>query len=223
MLADGSVGQHIDYAAHTHTIRVPITTDPTVGPAAPHPLDQVRADILWEMHNAANKGPLGRAGARLNSPLRPGTTADQTKEQLYKQANLALSYEWIEWAKTLEHVLRVRKISGELPAGPPPQVQDQFGAHYAVADAGWYRFRNYLDDMIARGHTTGYDPNATAAKTWKGWRILQLAQSKSKAPLEITAKQQAAFETGKKREIKDEGVNPFRADALWQEAMDIDR
>jgi hypothetical protein len=221
LLNDGSVGQSIDYDPSTHTIRVPVTSDPMAPPAVPHPLDQVRGDILWEMHNALNKGAFRRAVDKLNSPAREGTRSERAQEPLYKSANHALSFEWLEWGKTREHGLRSQLIGQELLAGAHPlaPVQDQFGAHYAVAGAGWYAFENYLNDMIT-WHTTAYDANANTPG-WKGRRILAVAKQKTPALFSITQEQETAFRNGK-REIKEEAVSPFRADTYWQQAMSQD-
>ncbi|WP_430931801.1 hypothetical protein [Saccharicrinis sp. 156] len=95
-LVDGTVGQNISYDEESHTIYVPVRDEG----GSFHSNDQIRGDILWEMHNAHNKGSLKRANMRYPEELPANAKPDEKRELLYKKANYALSVEWIEWSKS---------------------------------------------------------------------------------------------------------------------------
>jgi hypothetical protein len=215
-LTDSSLlpGQPVDYDSGTHTIRVPLSTPAGLA----RPLPDIRDDILWEMHNASIRGPLARAGAK-DSPLGGGASTVERKKYPYQRAAFALSFEWDEWINVVEHHIETQRINAD-PAmgGGGPHVRPTFAAYFAVADAGWFQFGNYLTVQIAAHHTTGYDPNA-ANPDWKGKKLLDIVQSASMAPLLITQKQVNDYLSGKTKKVKQVSNNPFMANALLLEAM----
>ena len=216
-LLDSSANQALDYNPATHTIRVPLNT-----PAgAARSLPDVREMILWEMHNARNRGAHKRTA--LKFPV-PGPNATWEEKELfldpYNLAARALSKEWDEWIKVAEHDIRADAINqdpavtGPLGANP---VTRRFGGNLAEPGEKWYQFKEYLRDQIANNHTTSYDKSAPNAD-WEGHRILATVQRKSPASLIMTNKQVDDFIEGKKTYIKDEAINPFKNRAIIKEA-----
>lgn len=164
------------YNASTHSIEVNITglSDEAIG-----------SYIMWEMHNAKSKSMLDEAHADITHGL--GSTVlsptVKTNTDLYL-ACYALSTEWIEWTKILEHVIRadamnksgrilVENIYKPLFTGGNPADPFAYGT-------GWFLFENYLKDQIKWGHTRNYDPSAIDSNPgWKGYFLLDKAHMQS--------------------------------------------
>lgn len=219
-LIDSSLipGQPVSYFAATHTIRVPLNTAAGIA----RPLQDVRDDILWEMHNASIRGTLSRTESKFFVPAPgPGASTEEKKKYPYQQAAYALSKEWEEWVNVVEHDLKTQQINADpamgIALGVGPHVTRSFAALFAVADAGWYLFVNYLNAQIAGGHTTGYDANA-GNPNWKGKRILNIVKSKSMAYLKVTQKQVNDYLIGKTRTVKKISNNPFKSESVITEA-----
>jgi hypothetical protein len=176
------------------------------------------------MHNASIRGALGRSAAKFNvAAPGPGASREDKEKYPYQRAAYALCTEWEEWVNVVEHVQRVQLINANLAAagpGPAPvggHVLNTFGALYAVAGAGWFKFSNYLNAQIGVGHTAGYDANA-ALPGWKGKALLQIAQYDSSASLEITSKQLADYTSGKSSKVKAISNNPFKNEKIIKDA-----
>lgn len=222
ILVDSSLiaGRPVDYTAATHTIRVPLNTA-AVPPAVPgpRPVADVRDDILWEMHNASIRGALGRSADKFNvAAPGPGSSRDEKEKYPYQAAAYALCIEWEEWVNVVEHDLKTQKINADPAMGPGgPHVTRTFAASFAVADAGWFLFSNYLQTQIASGHTGGYDANAANAD-WKGKSMLSIAQHDSRANLQITQVQVNNYLSGKTTKVKQVSNNPFKNEAIIKAA-----
>jgi hypothetical protein len=123
----------VDYNSATHTIRVPVSQN-----GVARPLPMVRDDLLWEMHNARNRGSLGRGLAAM--PAAPGSAEEK---RTYKQrvAATALAIEWDEWMRVVEHNERTTQINNQLGAG---YLNPGFAGQFAAVGQGWYLFREYM-------------------------------------------------------------------------------
>lgn len=218
-LVDSSLlpGTPTDYDSGAHTIRVPL-----MAAGVARPLTEVREDILWEMHNASVKG----AHVRTNNKFAvaapgPGSSTEEKKIYPYQLAALALSMEWDEWMNVIEHHIKTQQINASVPMaaalGAGPHIGTMFAASFAVADAGWFLFSNYLTDQLASGHTAFYDPNAGVA-TWVGKGMLKIVEAGSKAALTITTKQVRDYTSGATKTVKKSSTNPFKSNALITES-----
>lgn len=222
VLVDSSLipGQPVDYTAATHTIRVPLNTA-AVPPAVPaaRPAADVRDDILWEMHNASLRGALNRSAAKFNvAAPGPAASIDEEQKYPYQRAAYALCVEWEEWINVVEHDLKTQRINAD-PAmgGAGPHVTRSFAASFAVADAGWFLFTDYLQTQLATGHTAGYDANAANAN-WVGNTMLHIAQKQSAAALRITQAQVNNYQSGKTSKVKQASNNPFKNESIIKAA-----
>lgn len=213
-LVDSTATQAVDYNSGTHTIQVPVLTA-VGGPA--HPLSRVREDLLWEMHNASNVGSLGRAWSKAPSP--PVTMEDK-RLLAARQAATALAVEWTEWIMIVEHDLRAAQVDMDLGGtAMAPAVDRMFQGQFAVPNAGWFLFANYLRDQVAAGHTASYDPAALAGAAgagWKGWTMLTFVANSAPATLQITDKQVTDWVNGARTRMKSADNNPFASDAIAQ-------
>jgi hypothetical protein len=136
----------------------------------------------------------------------------------FRVAALALAMEWDEWIRVAESDARSAKINADpaMPGGAGAHVTRSFSAGYAVPGAGWFLFDNYLQGQLA-GHTILYDPLAANAD-WKGIKVLNKVKASSRPTLEITQKQVQDWTSGRTKNIKAAGNNPFKADAIAKEA-----
>jgi len=219
ILLDSSLipGQPVDYNAGTHTIRVPLNT----AAGAPRAVAEVRDDILWEMHNASIRGALGRSGAKFDVGVPgPGSSREDIEKYPYQRAAFALCTEWEEWINVVEHDLRTQAINADPAMGAGgPHVTRTFAAQYAVSDAGWFLFKNYLQAQIATGHTTHYDGNAANAD-WKGHAMVNVAAAgTSSAYLKITQQQVTDYRSGKTSKVKSVSNNPFKNEGIITTAL----
>jgi hypothetical protein len=98
-----------------------------------------------------------------------------------------------------------------------PHVTRTFAAQYAVADAGWFLFRDYLQAQIAANHTTHYDVNAANAD-WKGHAMVNIVTNTSSAYLKITQKQVTDYKSGKTSKVKNLSNNPFKNEGIIRDA-----
>lgn len=185
----------VDYSHDTHTIRVPLSQN-----GVPRPHADVREDLLWEMHNARNRGALRRTPG-VAQPL----SAEESRTYAERVAASALSTEWTEWIRVVEHDIRATEINQRLGAG---HVTRAFAPAFAQPDAGWYLFTNYLRAQLATGHTAAYDP-AAAQPNWKGAAIVQ--RYAGSAALRITQRQRNDFLAGRTKYVKPVDNNPFRS------------
>jgi hypothetical protein len=187
----------VDYTSLTHTIRVPVNQN-----GVARPLADVREDVMWEMHNARNRGALGRVAI-------PGAAVTSEEKRTYaeRMAAAALAIEWAEWIRVAEQATRAARINATLGAG---HITNAFAAFFAVADQGWFVFKNYMAAQLAGGHTARYDPAAAPpANNWAGTALVQ--RYASSASLKITGREVTKWLSGERMYIKSEANNPFRS------------
>lgn len=213
-------GGNAQYNPATHTIYVPVHEPPLrgrrgtrSGPPSPpqrRPAARLRAELLFEMHNARNRGALTRIQQRL-LPRGLPANATPTERALapYRAAAYALAAEWEEWAKGVEFNERTERINSEVG----PQVASVFGRKFDTPDQKWFSFRNHLQDQIDRGHTANYDPAANLPG-WVGHRIVHFLLAVRGPSLMVTQRELADFRSGRRRSIKSDGANPFTSESL---------
>lgn len=184
----------VDYNSATHTIRVPLNQN---GHA--RPLADVRDDLLWEMHNARNRGSFARIGL-------PGApvSVEEKRTHAARTAAAALAMEWAEWIRVAEQATRGGQINAALGAG---YVSNSFAPQFAAANSGWYLFTNYMKDQLAAAHTANYDPAASPLPQWVGHSILQ--RYSGSPSVKITEKEVNDWVSGARMYIKSAANNPF--------------
>lgn len=190
----GAVLGPVDYDSATHTIRVPLNQN---GHA--RPLADVRDDLLWEMHNARNRGSFVRIGL----PGVPVSVEDK-RTHAARTAAAALAMEWAEWIRVAEQATRGGQINAALGAG---YVSNSFAPQFAAANSGWFLFKNYMKDQLATGHTANYDPAASPLPRWVGHGILQRYSGSSS--VKIADKEVNDWVNGRRMYIKAAANNPF--------------
>lgn len=219
ILKDSTRTQETSYDSRTHKIRVPLRTRE----GAPRSLSDIRENILWEMHNALNRGAHKRSKLKLTVP-RPGPNATPEEMELYPytRAAKALSMEWDEWIRIPEHQMRTAAINQD-PAvtgalGPNP-VTAPYAQAFLPHPEGyeWYEFVMYLGWMIHRGHTTGYDPDA-ANPDWVGMQIVKEVRRQRPNSLILMNREVIAWRIGKTKHVKDEAINPFKTRKIIEDA-----
>ncbi|GAA1170736.1 hypothetical protein [Pseudonocardia alaniniphila] len=101
----------VAYVGNQHAIMAP------AGGAHPNAL---RSNLMWEMHNALNRGEAVRTGSTFAPHLPrsmggpPMPTLEQARAQKYYVAARALAIEWDEWATVIEADLNSLKVNFEL-------------------------------------------------------------------------------------------------------------
>ncbi len=208
-------GQPEDYDAYKHCIRVPLKTKDGIA----RPLADVRAALLFEIHNAYLRGLIERTN-RLDPPdLSPDSSAKEKEFYPFRMAGFALSCEWGEWIHAIECHLRIRAINADPKMGEGRQhVRECFGARYAKFDQRWYKFSKYIEEQIEGKHTLDYDPEA-AKPDWVGKHILAVVQARYPASLIITQKQVRDWQNGIRRRVKSPSNNPFISPTIIPRAM----
>lgn len=207
-LVDSGPSGPTNYDPEVHEINMP----------SQQPTANLRASLLWEMHNARSKGPHRRARSLM---YLAGSADDSPEQQLlarYYNAAFALAGEWVEWTQLAAFSHRADRVNSDLGGGE--QVTNYFAAGFDRPGEGWFEFVNYLEEMLEARHTAVYDP-AAGSEDWVGEEILQLAYEKAPASMVVTEKEFGDFRSGRRRQIKDEAHNPFKSRQLvWRAAND---
>ena len=198
--------QPVQYHPSSHEIDVPLYhADKTTR----RPSADVRADILWEIHNACNRDMFERLGA-LN-PRDPGLSASHEDMEKYKynKAVYALGKEWFEWSLAHEFDLRCQMINKEMGKN------NNKSGDYVTRRLGgvikkWDQFTNYIGGQIDDQHTTAYDPSA-AHPDWIGKQIVRevYAHKEGREALQVRESVIKAWLKGSRPNIKNPDKNPF--------------
>jgi hypothetical protein len=94
-----------------------------MAPASGAHSNVLRGNLMWEMHNALNRGEAVRTGSTFAPHLPrsmggpPMPTFEQARAQKYYVAARALAIEWDEWATLIEADLNALKVNFELADG----------------------------------------------------------------------------------------------------------
>lgn len=227
-LVDGHWNGRAAYSMESHAIMIPIMPPTAEGRRSnrfsrqrpqPRPMDVLRAELLFEMHNARNRGANTRIRELLATELPDSASATETLLAPYRAAAFALASEWEEWSRIAEFNLRTDRINTEVGG---PAVRSLFGQDFDTPDQKWFLFQNYLQTQLSSRHTNYYD-RAAGAPDWAGHRILNLALSTSPASLRITQREFMEFSSGQRRSLKSDGVNPFKSENITRLAAGFPR
>lgn len=211
LLEQAAIGENPAYFTDRHAIRVPLWVNATQQRSE----DDIRHDIIWEMHNAGKRREHNENLQKVSNLPAPANT-QEVEEQKYKKANFALASEWLEWSMVREHVLRVDTINQEMTrSGSTNQSSHRFSRYFNRPDQGWYLFSQYLGAQVANGHTHMYDPTANN-NTWVGVEIF------NKVPAHhflITQQEEQTFVRTNAKRLKPKNSNPFSTETYWRQAM----
>jgi hypothetical protein len=229
-----TTGRKTAYDGDSHTIGVPV--DELAEP-------RLRQTLVWEMHNAANRGGILRSRDHAQEALTE-IGAHPTPENLrlapYYMAAYALTKEWNEWGNIVESELRGLKINFELAGAGEAWADavdddlrvrhwdDVGGSGVSIgqnvesswltrlnpdAPDSWRYFTNYLADMVQSEHTLRIDPDADGPH-WVGMKIIRIVQDRSPESLRTSRREIQEFLSGRRRKLKRVGTNPFSSRSL---------
>jgi hypothetical protein len=234
-LVDSShTGGGIYYLITNHEIHAPIDT----------PEPELRERLIWEMHNALNRGSAMSTRA-LNHRFPPGSEDARSREPHYT-ALRALAFEWDEWSRLLESNVRALRTNFEMGGADDAwqhafrpqsltvgQTENVNGSGIRVGQnvgspglhlfnprqpQSWVHFSNYLAAQRTR-HTVRYDPNA-ARNDWIGILILHAARQDHTNQLSYNPQRVGQFLGDPSRTVIHDAGNPFHnTDLVWAAAV----
>ncbi|BCL80425.1 hypothetical protein ccbrp13_28900 [Ktedonobacteria bacterium brp13] len=170
----------------------------------PRPFEDVRKDLMIELHNACSRDSFQRTATLFPKGLDKKASPDEKESHSYKMAKFALSSEWNEWINIFECSQRIQNINADLNM-QDVRITNPYERHFAKADQGWYQFPNYLQDQILQKHTAHFDSMAHRPD-WIGKRLMAVADP---ASLMITQEQVENWKSGKTTKIKPLSNNPW--------------
>ena len=203
------------YSDHNHTIYIYHNRKDGTAKS----VEEIREDILWEMHNASMRDQLKRSAEKFCT-AKPDQNAPRKEKEiyLYKMAAYALACEWIEWTNIMEHALRCQAINADPNMGAGEQhLAEPFQA-ITQPDHPWHKFDGYLKTQIEGEHTTFYDPHA-ANPSWVGKHFLAIVEKRSPAKFKIMQNQVEDWLTRKTEKIKPPSNTPFYSHAIVKKAQ----
>jgi hypothetical protein len=183
----------------------------------PQPPADIRANLLFELHNAYNRDHILKSGqTHLDEDLTAPGLSEQHLED-YRVAAYALSMEWLEWISAVEVSARAEEIDNSLGGDGGSQVRLAFAKRFDAPNRKWFNFVDFLEEQRTTQHTQGYDPFA-GNSDWKGDAILELACTRNAAALKVTQKEYLDFRDGMRgrtgKPVKDRTNNPFHGNDL---------
>lgn len=170
----------------------------------PRPFENVRKDLIIELHNACSRDSFQRTATLFPEELDKKASPDEKEAHSYKMAEFALSSEWNEWINTFECSQRIQNINADLNM-QGVRITSPYERQFAKADQGWYQFTNYLQDQISQKHTAHFDRMAHSPD-WIGMHLMAAADP---ASLMITQEQVEIWKSGKTTKIKPFSDNPW--------------
>lgn len=214
IILEDAAGGRFHYNADAH--RISVSLDAVDG--TPRSRADIRAELLWEMMNASNRGSLHRADMLNPYPLDANSSPEAVKLYPYWKAQSSLASEWNEWKNIAEYDQLVLSINADPNMGKgKSHVTRMYRYSFEQNSRDWYQFTNYLDFQINSGHTARYDPGATNPN-WVGYSILAVAQDRSPASLNITEREVRNWQNKTTRKIKSPSSNPFTSSAIIERA-----
>lgn len=203
------------YLPHYHMIHIPQKRPDGTTKS----VEDIREDLLYEMHNASIKDHFVRCRKKFFT-LEPNQNASHKEKEIYpyRMATYALIMEWLEWTNTIEHSLRCKAINADPNMGAgESHVTDTY--HDRIRPDGiWRTFDGYLKYGIEKKHTTYFDPHAED-DSWVGKHLLAIEKKRSPAQFEITESEVEGWLTRKDGRIKPLSNIPFYSDAIIEEAL----
>jgi hypothetical protein len=219
------------YGNELHDIRVAVE-------AAGSP-QRLRAILIWEMHNALNRGAAARSRLRHTPP--------SGMQDRWDAAAHALSIEWDEWGKLLEAEVRKMKIDSDMrqfasgkrkgqndgmaqqnlrdmvrfggdESAERSYITDEFLPNFdEESPSTWRHFSNYLNVQLYAGHTASID-RAAGQPNWAGLAIYGVAFRKFPGAFVINSREVEDFINGKRRAFKRDSTNPFKNVSVVEDA-----
>jgi hypothetical protein len=200
------------------------------------PLPQVRANLIFEMHNAFHRDAFAHIRRHMEPRLGEGDLLP------YFIAARALAFEWIEWCVGATTEIRALQVNFEM--GNPERadawrqaLDDDLGVvndrnvggsgvdlHQHVTnemldrydlelEGSWRSFTSYIQEQIATHHTQGYDP-AAGTMEWAGTPLVEAVIAERPRALMMSQGDVRKVLGGEQMVVKNSQDNPFNSKSL---------